>query len=59
MRDAHATLVQAVTEMTAAVEACVETPSTTTCVDALTEPTPATLLENEWIDAVMQVADEL
>lgn len=59
LSDAHTNLVQAVAEMTTAVQARVDSPSNATCVEALTEPTHATQLENEWIDVVMRVADDL
>lgn len=57
LADAHATLEAAVGEMSAAIEACVQAPSTATCVDALREPTHATELEEAWIAVVSDVID--
>lgn len=59
LAEAHGSLEEAVAEMTAAVEECTQAPSTMTCVDALTEPTHATELENTWIDIVSRAIDEL
>jgi hypothetical protein len=58
LADAHASLQEAVSEMSLAVEACTRSPSTATCVEALTEPTRATELENTWIEIVSGVIDE-